>query len=133
MSSLIVDPLSDAFLGDPYATFRRLRDEAPVYRSEARNCFIVTRYEDIVSAARNTQVFSSTGGVGLDWNPRPMMPMYDPPEHSRMRRIVARHFTPNAIAAFKPRVEAIVDEVWSRALSVGRIDLVNDVALPVSL
>jgi len=133
MSLRDLDPLSPSFLEDPYASFRLLRDEAPVHFVESRKMWIVTRYDDIVAAARNPAVFSSTGGVGYDWNQRPMMPMYDPPEHTRMRRIVARHFTPAAINAFKPRVQALVDDIVARALEAGDVDVVNDIALPLSL
>ncbi len=128
-----VDPFSPEFLADPYPAFRRLRDESPVHFVESRNMWMVTRYEDIVAVARNTAVFSSTGGVGYDWNSRPMMPMYDPPEHSRMRRMVARHFTPAAITAFKPRVDGMVEDILGRALQARDVDVVKDIALPLSL
>ena len=127
------DPLSRAFLDDPYTAFKRLRDESPVHFVASRKIWVVTRYTDVVAAARNHAVFSSTGGVGYDWNSRPMMPMYDPPAHSRMRRMVAKHFAPNAIGAIKPRIEESVDEIVERALKAETIDVVADLALPLSL
>lgn len=133
MSCRDVDPLAQSFIEEPYEIFRALRNESPVHFVASRNMWIVTRYDDVVAAARNTAVFSSTGGVGYDWNQRPMMPMYDPPEHTRMRRIVAKHFTPATVSAFKPRVESLVADIMARALATGSIDVVQDLALPLSL
>ena len=127
------DPLSLASLDDPYPVFKRLRDESPVHRVEGRKLWLVTRYDDVLAATRNHTDFSSTGGVGLDWNPRPMMPMYDPPEHSRMRRIVAKHFTPAHVATLAPSVEALAVRLVDEAVARGTVDLVEDIALPLSL
>jgi cytochrome P450/pimeloyl-ACP methyl ester carboxylesterase len=128
-----LDPLSPHFLADPYRNFRRLRDESPIHHVASRNMWVITRYDDVIAAARNTAVFSSTGGVGYDWNQRPMMPMKDPPDHTVMRRMVARHFTVNAISAFAPRVESLVQDVLARALERRDVDFVNDIAVPLSL
>lgn len=129
-----LDPFSPAFLDDPYPTFARLREESPVHFVEARNMWIITRHEDVMAVTRNVAVFSSTGGVGYDWNGRPMMPMYDPPEHTRMRRIVAKHFTPSYVMTkLAPLVEKLTDELVQHALERGSVDFVHDIALPLSL
>lgn len=128
-----VDPLSLAFLDDPYPAFALLRNESPVHLVEGRKLWVVTRHEDVLAVTRNHTDFSSTGGVGLDWNPRPMMPMYDPPEHSRMRRIVAKHFTPAHVATLAPSVEALAARLVDEAVARGTVDLVEDIALPLSL
>jgi len=127
------DPFSKEAIGDPYSHHRALRDQAPCHFVESRNLYVVSRFDDVVAVCRNHAVFSSTGGVGFDWNPRPMMPMYDPPEHTRMRRMVAKHFTPLAVARFESKVETIVEELLAPALERGDTDFVNDIALPLSL
>ena len=128
-----LDPLGPEFLAAPYLHFERLRDESPVHHVESRDIWILSRFEDVSAAARNHAVFSSTGGVGYDWNSRPMMPMYDPPEHARMRRMVAKPFTPVALNAFRPRVVTLVDDLVARALDASTLDVVADLALPLSL
>lgn len=60
------DPYSDVFFDDPYETYRRLRDEAPVYHSERWDFYALSRYEDVVAAHRDWETFSSAYGVTLD-------------------------------------------------------------------
>lgn len=133
MDLALFDPFAPEFLKDPYPVYRALRDRAPCHHVEAKNLWVLSRYEDVVAAARNHGVFSSTGGVGFDWEQRPMMPMYDPPQHTRLRRLVSRHFTPNAIALMQSRIDATVARVLDRAVAQGRFDLIEDVAIPISL
>jgi cytochrome P450 len=133
MDVINVDPFSDAVLADPYAWYRRLRDSAPCLYVPSRGLYVVSRYEDVVACARNTAVFSSTGGVGYEWEQRPMMPMYDPPAHTRLRRLVSRPFQPAAIAARARAVEGAVDKLVAEALDRREVDLVTDVAIPLSL
>src|SRR5579871_2612638 len=59
------DPFSDVFFDDPYPTYKRLRDEAPVYYNEAYGFWALSRHEDVVGAHRDWQSFTSTHGVDL--------------------------------------------------------------------
>src|SRR6187401_1812855 len=103
------DPFDPAVVADPYPYYAFLRDEAPCYHAEQRDIHVLSRYEDVRAALADTETFSSTEGVGYERRPVPMMIAYDPPEHSRLRRIVAGRFTPRALAAFVPRIERIVE------------------------
>lgn len=127
------DPFAAEVLNDPYGWFRALRDESPCHFVRRRGLWVISRYEDLVAAAKNHAVFSSTGGVSFHWEQRPMMPMYDPPQHTRMRRLVSRPFQPSAVAARTELIDKTVDTLVNRALEARKVDLVDDLAVPLSL
>lgn len=135
------DPWDPDVLEDPYPHFARLRAEAPVYHVQEHDIWVVSRYEDLVAAARNVEVFSSNQGNSYERRPVPMLVGLDPPEHTRVRRLVARHWTPRVINLLAPRIERLCDEILERALGAAtsgdRVDLdfLVDVAepLPVTL
>src|SRR4029453_8117980 len=94
-----VKPLSADYFDDPYDTYRRLRDEAPVYHNERMGFYALSRFADVVVAHRDWQTFPSTHGLTLDQltGVTPVSPsliMMDPPEHDRLRKLVGRAFTP---------------------------------------
>src|SRR5262249_39763138 len=120
-------------LANPYPWFRELRDRSPCHFVAERNLWIVSRFDDVVACAKNHGVFSSTGGVGFDWEQRPMMPMYDPPQHTRVRRLVSKHSTPAAVSQRAESQERAVARLLESALQQKRVDLVSDIAIPVSL
>jgi cytochrome P450 len=109
------DPYSNVYFYDPYPTYKRLRDEAPVYTNEAYGFVALSRYEDVVRAHRDWETFSSTRGVDLmtlSSGNKPADPvsmiMMDPPEHHHMRTLVNRVFTPRAMIDLEPMVRSIV-------------------------
>jgi cytochrome P450 len=75
-------------------------------------------------------VFSSTEGVGYERRPVPMMIAYDPPEHTRLRRIVAGRFTPKAIAAWQQRIDEVVSALLDPLIGSGPVDLVEALCAP---
>jgi cholest-4-en-3-one 26-monooxygenase len=137
----IVDP--DLWVdGIPHEAFATLRREAPVFRHPGHGeempqwFWALTRHEDVQAANRDNQTFSSArGGVFLDV----MQSMEDraafqtiidtdEPEHTRLRRLVNRGFTPRAITNFEASYREAVREVVSRALELGSFDFVAEVA-----
>ena len=135
------DPWDPAVLEDPYPHFAWLREHAPVYHVAEHDIWVVSRYADLVSAARNVEVFSSNQGNSYERRPVPMLVGLDPPEHTRVRRLVARHWTPRAIDRLRPRIERLVDQILDRALGdtpaggVAAVDGLVDICepLPVTL
>ncbi len=129
------DPFGEEALRDPYPHYRALRDAGPCVRLATRegDLWAVGRYADVCAVAKNTKVFSSTGGVGPRFAPHPMMSMYDPPvEHGRMRRVIAEFFTPAALGSFRQR---FYDEALARlepAAATGAFDGYRDLGLPLS-
>lgn len=127
------DPFSDVFFNNPYDTYRRMRDEAPVYWNETYGFYAITRHGDVSDAYKNWEVFSSSRGVDLDMIKNgefvpPLIIMKDPPEHNRMRVLVSRVFTPRAIGNLEPMVRETITRFLDKALAsgTGEFDLVHD-------
>ncbi|OBI84963.1 cytochrome P450 [Mycobacterium asiaticum] len=115
---LVFDPFSDDFFNGAFETYRRLRDEAPVYYNDKWDFWALTRYDDVAPATKDHQTYSSAKGATLDMVkahdnaipvPKVIISM-DPPEHQKMRRLVSNVFTPRAIAALEDMVREKVYE-----------------------
>ena len=125
------DPFSDDFYNAPYETYRRMRDEAPVYYSEKYDFFAITRHEDVLAAYRDTETYSSARGIDLGMvqtgaaPPVPLVILMDPPEHRTMRSLVNRVFTPKAVAKLEPMVRETITRFLSQCDPTG-FDVVQD-------
>ena len=137
-SPIEFDPFSPEFFNDPYELYRRLRDENPVYFSEQYGFWALFRYEDVCTAHKDWETFTSTHGVDLSMlkmDPelmssfRPMI-MMDPPEHDRMRALVSRVFTPRAVGALEPMVREVIRSYLDPFDHADQIDLVADFSGP---
>jgi cytochrome P450 len=120
-SEVVFDPFSDDFFNAPYATYRRMRDEAPVYYNGTYDFYALTRHADVSAAMKDAETFSSSRGIDLEMvqsgnPPPPLIIMMDPPDHRRMRSLVNKVFTPRAIE----RQRAMVVEQVERFL--GAVD-----------
>ncbi|MGO9044154.1 MAG: cytochrome P450 [Mycobacterium sp.] len=132
--SVEFDPFSEDFFNDPFNTYRRLRDHAPVYYSEKYGFWALSRYEDVAPALKDFQTYSSARGITLDMylaEPDPTQPkliiMMDPPEHTVMRKLVNKVFTPRAIAGLEPMIRAKITDV-ADTLDPVSFDVVADFA-----
>jgi cytochrome P450 len=126
------DPFSDDFFNAPFDTYRRLRDEAPVYHNEIYGFWALSRYEDVEPALRDFETYSSARGVTLDMylaEPDPTQPpmiiMMDPPQHTVMRKLVNKVFTPRAVAALEPMIRQKIMDV-ANTLNRTAFDVVAD-------
>ncbi|MFM7060671.1 MAG: cytochrome P450 [Actinomycetes bacterium] len=135
MTGITFSPYDYRIHEDPFPTYARLRDAAPLYRNEEFDFWALSRHADVVAAFRNLEVFSNANGVSLDpsaYGPHAHRTMSllatDPPLHTRLRSIVSRTFTPRRIAALEPRVRAITLEYLEPALEGGSFDLIDDIA-----
>lgn len=104
-STLDFDPFSQQHYDDPYGTYRRMRDEAPVYYSAQYDFYALSRHEDVAPAFKDFQTFSSSHGVTLEeiqtgeHKHDQSIIWMDPPAHRRMRSLVNKVFTPRSIKA----------------------------------
>ena len=112
------DPFSDDFFNAPFETYRRLRDEAPVYHNEMYGFWALSRYEDVEPALKDHETYSSARGITLDMylaEPDPTQPpmiiMMDPPDHTVMRKLVNKVFTPRAVAALETMIRQTITAV----------------------
>ncbi len=115
---------------DPYPTYRRLRDEAPVYHNEAMGFWALSRFGDVWDATLDWETFSSTYGQTLEKVefPLPIMISMDPPKHTRVRALVAKAFTPRRIGAMEPVVRALTRERLAGLEPGMQIDLFEQLA-----
>lgn len=143
------DLASPAFKADPYPTYARLREEAPVFRTTLgfrRPAWLVARYDDVAALLRDPRFakdpLNARGpgrGSAGPWVPGFLRPLtrnmldLDAPDHTRLRALVQKAFTPRLVEGLRPRIQALVDELLTRAQRAGRAELVRDFALPVPL
>ncbi len=135
MTDLVYNPYDYAIHEDPYPTYTRLREEAPLYRNEERNFWALSRHADVMAAFRDPAHFSNRDGVSLDpaaSGPNAYRTMsflaMDPPRHDRMRALVSRGFTPGRVAGLEPRIRELARLHLGPALERGAFDFVGDFA-----
>src|SRR5436305_9440043 len=126
---LSYDPFAPDVIADPYPWYRRLQDEAPLYRQEPLDFWVLSRHEDVLAGARAHNVLSSAESVTYARAPIPMMLTMDPPDHTRLRRLVARDFTPTAIGQSRPLIETLASEAVDATVATAVV--VADVAPPL--
>jgi pimeloyl-[acyl-carrier protein] synthase len=131
-----------AMLSDPYPAYRRLRETDPVHWHEPFDAWVLTRYADVVAALHDPRFSSERtgamqqmgGGKGLksffDFLATRMI-YADPPRHTRLRGLVSKAFTPHAVEAMRPHIQALVDQFLDGVKSRGRMDVVADLAYPL--
>jgi cytochrome P450 len=131
------NPLDPSFRNDPYPALKRLREIDPVNETPV-GIWRLARYADCVSMLRElpSGVRRSDGTLpGVDEsnleNQRHFMLQQDPPNHTRLRKLVSRAFTPRAVAQLVPAVESVVAACLDRVAGSRRMDLIADLALPV--
>jgi len=131
------DPFDYALHDNPYPIYRELRDQAPVYHNEQRNFWALSRYDDCQSAVRDFKTFSSAKGTSLEDLKAQVKLLIntDPPEHTKMRHLISKLFTPAQVAPLEAAVRKMAKELLSPHLGAGRIDIITDFAakLPMAI
>ena len=128
----------DAFVnGAPHNTFARLRDEQPVawcdYRA-GQGFWSITRNDDIHECNRNNALYSSARGIRMEdqtyeeYLARRTFQETDPPDHTRMRILVAKAFSKPVVALFETQIRRLCDEILDQSLQLGEFDAVKRIA-----
>jgi cytochrome P450 len=112
VDDLYWDPIDEDLDTDPYEVWRRMRDEAPLYRNERLDFWALTRYADVEAAHRDPATFVSSHGTVLEMMdettvPSGMMIFQDPPEHTRLRSLVSRAFTPRRVSGLEAHIREL--------------------------
>jgi len=137
------------FLDDPYPVLSALREASPVFRNEETGQWMITRFDDVHDALRDrrlgrsyTHLFTHAELGRPDPDPRWAsflqherwsLLCLEPPDHTRIRRLVSKVFTPRAVAQLLPSIEGLADELLDRCVELGRFDLLADYAQPYSV
>jgi cytochrome P450 len=124
------DPTSWEIQEDPYPIYRRLRDEAPVYHNERLGFWALSRFQDVWDATLDWESFTSIHGQTLEkvTMPLPMMISMDPPQHTRVRALVAKAFTPRRVGEMEPIVRRLTRERLADLEPGMQIDLFEQLA-----
>src|SRR5207248_449797 len=139
------NPFDPAFRADPYPTYRRLHAEDPVHKTPF-GMLVLTRYRDCVAILRDPRTSSDASNsnmykafmagrdpeevFGALAGMRPFLFM-DPPDHTRLRGLVQKAFTPKTVENLRPRVQELVDDLMAPALESGSMEVIEDLAYPL--
>jgi len=142
-----VDITSPAFKANPYPFYARLRAEAPVHRvtlPDGQSAWLVTRYDDVVAVLKDerfakdrTNALSKEQLARQPWMPAFFRPLtrnmldLDAPDHTRLRGLVQKAFTPRLVEQVRDRIQTLADHLLDKAAHRGRMDLIRDYAQPV--
>lgn len=139
---------SEAFNENPYPVYHQMRNEAPVYWSDAWGCWMLTRYQDITWTLQDYQTFTSLGRLtaSMDlpeplWEKvEPLVRHYsqglinvDPPDHTRMRKLVHMAFTPRTIRKMQSYIQDIVERLIDEQIERGEMDVIWDFSYPLPI
>ena len=128
------DPYDVDINADPYPTYTRLREEAPIYHNERYDFWALTRHEDVQKALVNWQVFSSSRGDLLDILrakielPKGVVMWEDPPLHTTHRGILSRVFTPKRMAQLEDQVRAYCIRCLDPLVGSAGFDIITELA-----
>jgi pimeloyl-[acyl-carrier protein] synthase len=135
----LFDPYNPEFLANPYPFYQRLRAEEPVHLTPM-GFWVLTRYDDVVTALRDAR-FGRAGFEPLleavygapteSGRLQASMLFRDPPDHTRLRGLVNKAFTPRVIEAMRLRIQSIVDTLLDRVQPTGTMDVIADLAYPL--
>jgi len=138
--------LCDEAVRDPHAYFRRLREIDPVHWNPRHRAWVITRYDDVarelrssalsaeritpfaeaVTRAANSDSVDATFGILKEW-----LVFRDPPEHTRLRRLVARAFTPSVVKARMQEITETIDGLVDELRDQRGVDLIHEFAFPL--
>jgi cytochrome P450 len=145
----LYNPFLPAFREDPHPFYHRIRKEDPVHFSPTVGVWLITRYADVMTVLRDPRISASA----LHWSEyqryffrkgsdgtSPMAETYtkwmlqmDPPDHTRVRGLFTKAFTPRAVERMRESVQRITDEMIDAFLPSGKCDLMSDLAFPLPI
>jgi cholest-4-en-3-one 26-monooxygenase len=128
----LLDLLDGAlYAGDPDPSYAWLRRHAPIYRDEVNQLWGVSRHHDIVAIEKDPETFCSSLGYRPNIPSDNSMIGDDDPRHHERRRLVARRFTPKAVAGHEHAVRAVVTELLDAVAATGSCEVVEELAAPL--
>jgi cytochrome P450 len=146
-AGVVFNPFTLSFREDPYPLYARLREQDPVHHSPLLDGYVLTRYEHVEAMLRDPRTSSNPDNsrrvrriqgwmkrLGSEGPQDPLsrtMQRVDPPDHSRLRRLVNQAFTPRMTAQLRPRIEELVGELLGRAGQAGRLEVLSGLAHPL--
>jgi cytochrome P450 len=135
-SSALFDPYVTEWLEDPHAVYRQLRESYPLYHNEEWDFWVLSRFEDVQRAARDWETFANTPTAEIDDSGTVAGPGYfldeDPPDHTRLRNVLRRRFTPRQISTvLEGHVRDEIARLMAGFMERGEVDLADEFAWPL--
>ena len=139
-SGVTYNPLSPSVYTDPYPTYERLRDKDPVHWSPLMDSWVFSRYKHVDSILRDHKRFSNDSSKrgnpshideAFDLQSQPSMLFRDPPDHTRLRALVSRAFTPAVVEGLAGHIRAIADDLLDQLDDPSAFDLMEAIAAPL--
>jgi cytochrome P450 len=136
----LIEPLSPAAKPNPHPIYARLRASRPVYpvtMPDGSRLWLITRYDDVEQALRDPRLVKQL--PDLEDIPPEVMPVMghmlnrDPPDHTRLRALVHKAFTPRLVSGLRPRIQQIADDLLDAVQPTGAMDLIDDYAFPLPM
>lgn len=137
--------LDAAYLENPYPLYHRLREADPVLWDEEEDNWVLTGHADVMAGLRDQRFSAQRMNIETDRIPAEMketlkppilaltrqMLFLDPPDHTRLRGLVSKAFTPRMIEKLRPRIQQIIDELLAPARERGQMELISEFAYPL--
>jgi cytochrome P450 len=143
------DLTNPAFIADPYPVLAELREATPIFYNERSNQWVITRFSDVYETLRDRRlgrVYTHRYTHAEFGRPEPdprwatfeeherwSLLQLEPPDHTRIRRLIAKVFTPRAVSSLRPAMEALADELLAPCVEARRFDVLSDYAQPFSV
>jgi cytochrome P450 len=145
----VFDPYDPRWASDPFTLYADLRERAPIHKNPL-GFWVVTRHADCLAILRDRRASSDSLNVAVDRMPqgfrspiaeddplaaamlemRPFL-FRDPPDHTRLRSLVSKAFTPKVVESLRARTHEVVDELLDAAMEADRVDLLEEFAYPL--
>lgn len=129
-SGVSYNPVSEENAADPYPNYEKIRLKDPVHRMRLLDAWLLTRYEDVDTVLRDYKRFSNAERSLNDAGRVTLLDL-DPPDHTRLRSLVSRAFTPRSVTALESRVRDIAEEMLDAVENTNRFDLIQALAFPL--
>ncbi|MFG3497011.1 cytochrome P450 [Streptomyces sp. NPDC047928] len=128
------------FIADPYPSYAKLRESGPVHEvrgAEGDAFWLIVGYAEARAALADARLSKSPSTLGLTMLDEavigPNLLVLDPPDHTRLRKLVAREFTARRVEALRPRIRRVTDDLIDAMAPAGRADLVDALAFPLPI
>ena len=129
-SGVAYDLTSAKVREDPYPTYHALRRIDPVHRLRLVDAWVLTRYRDVEAVLRDHRRFGNAGRILIQTVPLSLLDL-DPPEHTRLRALVSKAFTPKAVAMLRTHIEETTANLLDAVAGTNRFDLIAALAYPL--
>ena len=129
-SGVSYNPTARSIKDDPYPTYEKLRSLDPVHRLRLLDAWVLTQYDDVNEVLRDRRRFGRESNDEVPAQYRSLLDM-DPPDHTRVRGLVSKAFTPRSVAQLESRIHEIVDELLDSIVGRDRVDLMDALAFPL--